>query len=551
MKIQLSRCTVNRATYLLLVFSIYFNLKGQNYETLDANLIKVGVNKNGKLFRNNLDSGIEPRFEIQSTRIAHGIMQSNLWISATDVNSHLKVAGDLLGGDYESGSDFYSGTINPTFSSNRPSLIKITRNEIEQHKKDFNKAGYLVPSSIENWPGMADSTLDEFSNLAPFIDINGNGCYEPQNGDYPFIKGDQAIYIIYNDLAKNHASSGAAPLSVEVHAMIYAWNLPNDSALNSTVFVDYTIKNRSEVDLKSVKVGHFTEYSLGCRNDDFIGCDTLANLVYTYNRDGFDEDCNGLFGFGRNPPAVGLAYISHKLSSFMTIEANNSVRGWPKNGVEFDNYLNARWRDSTPLTVGGTGFSTDPSLERTNYMFTGDPINEKGWTESSAGNTGGSRRSITSIPEFDLPSFGEFSLTVAYGFGVNVIDSTNHLMNINLLKLNMEQAKAFLTSQKFDNQVVGSDKCAPKNVEHFRLPENQVSLFPNPSISRINIESIEAIQLVSIYSLNGQKILTVEQKMPVKELELNLEVVPEGLYLLKYVLINGTTGTLKLIKSNK
>lgn len=551
MKKELTKHTVTPAIYAFLIFSICFNLKGQNHRVLDANFIKAGVNKNGKLFRNNLDSTLGPSFEIQSSRIAHGIMQSNLWISATTLSNELLVAGDLLGGDYETGSDFYSGTINPTFSSNRPSLIKITRNEIEQHKRDFNKSGYVMPTSIENWPGMAETTLDEFSNLAPFIDINGSGCYEPQNGDYPFIKGDQAIYIIYNDLAKSHSSSGAAALSVEVHAMVYAWNMPNDSALNSTVFVDYTIKNRGELDLKSVKAGHFTEFSLGCNYDDFLGCDTLDNLVYVYNGDGFDEDCAGLSGFGRNSPAVGLAYLSHKLNSFISIEANNSVQGMPMNGLEYHNYLIPLWRNSTPLTVGGTGYSTDPSAERTNYMFSGDPIRENGWTESSAGRIKGSRRGVTSIPEFDLPSFEEFMFTVAYGFGISVVDTTNFLANIDVLKSNMKRAKAFLMSQNFEKYVVGSDICAPKNVESFRLAENLVSLFPNPAKTKMKIESQVAIQQVSIYSASGQKLLGVEKFEPVKELELNLQEIPQGIYFLRYQLENGTFGTLKFVRPNK
>ena len=41
----------------------------------------------------------------------------------------------------------------------------------------------MIPESIRDWPANGNSAQDQF--LAPFFDQNGNGYYEPEQGDYP------------------------------------------------------------------------------------------------------------------------------------------------------------------------------------------------------------------------------------------------------------------------------------------------------------------------------------------------------------------------------
>ncbi|MBK8414466.1 MAG: hypothetical protein IPL22_08125 [Bacteroidetes bacterium] len=54
----------------------------------------------------------------------------------------------------------------------------------------------MVPTNIADWL----VSIHLFSRvLAPFADFNSNGIYDPQNGDYPYILGDESIYSIFND----------------------------------------------------------------------------------------------------------------------------------------------------------------------------------------------------------------------------------------------------------------------------------------------------------------------------------------------------------------
>ena len=45
-------------------------------------------------------------------------------------------------------------------------------------------------------------------NLAPFVDQKGDGIYDPTEGDYPDIEGDQAIWWVMNDVGGDKRLDG-------------------------------------------------------------------------------------------------------------------------------------------------------------------------------------------------------------------------------------------------------------------------------------------------------------------------------------------------------
>ena len=60
----------------------------------------------------------------------------------------------------------------------------------------------------------------------------------------------------------------------------------------------------------------WTDPDLGCRADDFIGCDTLTGMGYVYNADANDDNpCAGLPGYGTSIPALGVDYFRGPLDS--------------------------------------------------------------------------------------------------------------------------------------------------------------------------------------------------------------------------------------------
>ena len=66
--------------------------------------------------------------------------------------------------------------------------FKINRSEVEEYydRKVLNDdPTYIIPPSILEWPAHGDQTQGQDEFLAPFYDSNGNGLYEPYDGDYP------------------------------------------------------------------------------------------------------------------------------------------------------------------------------------------------------------------------------------------------------------------------------------------------------------------------------------------------------------------------------
>lgn len=77
--------------------------------------------------------------------------------------------------------------------------------------------------------------MGQAAQLADFVDINSDGIYNPSSGDYPCIKGDQAVFMIFNDDRNVHGETGGQKMRFEFHAMLYAYKAPG-TWLDSVVF---------------------------------------------------------------------------------------------------------------------------------------------------------------------------------------------------------------------------------------------------------------------------------------------------------------------------
>src|SRR5690606_37961170 len=61
-------------------------------------------------------------------------------------------------------------------------IYNITRAEVD----NFVSVGQsAITPNILNWPGNGDVSLNQARRLAPFVDVNMDGFYEPTAGDYP------------------------------------------------------------------------------------------------------------------------------------------------------------------------------------------------------------------------------------------------------------------------------------------------------------------------------------------------------------------------------
>ena len=291
--------------------------------------------------------------------------------------------------------------------------------------------------------------------------------------------------------------------------MMYGYNGPSN-AVKNTVFVNHRIINRSSRSYSDFRVGTFNGFDLGNSQDDFIGSDSTLQLNYVYNGDSFDEDNGGASGFKDNPPAFGVTYLNQSVNSMMYFQFGNGALGNPSNDQEHYDLLNATWKDGSHLVYGENGHQSavQPPYASTNFMYSGDPVTGTGWTEFNVGHTPGDKRTVSATTGHSLQPGEEFVLDVAY-----VLSDTNgdNLQNISSLKANVAAIRQFYDNQNYPSFASG---CTLTSIEEevTSTASDEVSVFPNPSKGIFNISSQAPFVSLTVYSLDGRKIMELHEE---------------------------------------
>ncbi|MFT6166676.1 MAG: hypothetical protein ACJAV5_001056 [Vicingaceae bacterium] len=476
---------------------------------LNSNLIRTSISSLGPLFHD-LDNR-NALFEFPSGNGTHGIYQAQF------IHTHKK-----------SNQNFYEtnlvnlfertheiGPVSNKSLVDREWVIRITKSEIDQHIASVNNRGYSSPANIKNWPTSGNSAFGIGVDLAPFVDVDNDGCYNPDIGDYPYIKGDEALFWI------NHIDQ------FEYHGMLYAYNDSTNFDLQRTVFVDYTIINRDTSKYDSVRFGMYVDFDLGNPSDDYLGADTALNGFYVYNSDSFDEGGNG---FGNNPPAVGVRFLSEDLDGFVSYSNGNSYNGTPRTSQDMYNYLQGKWKDGLPITSSGNGRNSGGA--NTSIMFTGNPSTRTGWTElGPPGQLVGDRRGIGSIPYFGLNLGEKKTISLAISYGVN--PSSNAIAAAvpplqstwNLAKQQWDSSNTVLPSYVAQGCTLLT---AISQVEFEQVAD--FKMFPNPSSGILNIETdgLPVNSNLRVFSSNGR--LLFEAITNGHRMQFNFADLPQGMY---------------------
>ncbi len=380
-----------------------------------------------------------PTWEVPVGSGKQTIFQHSLWFGGLDAYDTLHLAAYRFG---QVGEDYWAGPLKITDASiDLMTALKfhhiwnLTREEIDHFIAHHGEANYEAPEDILTWPAHGES--DYAQNLAPFVDVDGDGHYNPEAGDYPDIKGNQCLFFIFNDSYGEHTESGGAQLGLEVHAMVYAYDAPDDEALNNTVFVNYKFFNRSANDYHDVYLGLWTDWDIGYMNDDYVGCDVQRNSCFGYN--GLPVDGNNEpNAYGDNPPVQVLTVLAGPytdanerlgMTGFMYHNNYNGINGDPSEPENYYNYLQGLWKNGQPILYGGDGYNTGTIDLPCKYMFPGDSdpdnigtngvqpegyvINGVYWTEEQCGNTPYDRRGLASVGPFSLPAGGMQELNYA------------------------------------------------------------------------------------------------------------------------------------------
>jgi len=519
-------------TITTLILTLVCSLSiAQNTTILDQNNVGAYLNTNG-LFFNNQVNGSGGGYLAPKDSTTSVIYSSAFWFGGTDSNGGLHLAATKYGLN----NDVFCGPISTDYTHAdyldlyEDKFWKITKVEINSHKLNFDQPNYIVPTIIAEWPANGQSSIEVANDMAPYVDENENGVYDPENGDYPNIRGDMAVYMIMNDDADVHAESGGEKLGMEFHYMFYQFN--SNDYLDSTTFINLKVINRSVNTYSNFKVGYYVDHDIGGASDDYTGCSPNENLMIGYNADHNDNGTGGV-NYGMNPPAVGIKFLNHDLDIFTSYTGtgfNSYPQADPQTAPQYYGFMNAEWGSSgLPFTYGGSGVNgTLP----TNHIYSGSLTDQSEWSEWSENNPSGDRRMVGVTEGASIVP----NQVICYDYAVlyNRSGSTNIENAVGLIDLSV-QVQAF-----YDGEVNFScDNVVLSTIDN---PKIDFEMYPNPSNGEINLSSNSMFD-VTIYSINGE---VVYSKANVNsKVVLNLDVTT-GIYFVK-VRQDNSTFTKKLI----
>ncbi len=328
------------------------------FKFLTVNNVRARINTGGDMWWD-LPGGIGAQYFVPANGSATSMFSGSLWIGGLDINNQLKLAAlryRQVGQDYWTGPLTIDGTaaIDEETCTEWDKFYQIKRADVDafvQHTDPetgmfIPDPDYQIPEYFFEYPAHGDISKGQSFYLAPFKDADGDGEYDPTQGDYPYydltnelcplnyagdptyiptptmeselyenyfggilvdqvLKGDETLWWIFNDKGNIHTETDGAAIGMEIRAQAFAFST-NDE-INNMTFYSYEIINRSTYELTQTYFSPWADTDLGYAWDDFIGCDVERGLGYCYNGTPVDE--GGPEAYGEQPPAVGVDFF--------------------------------------------------------------------------------------------------------------------------------------------------------------------------------------------------------------------------------------------------
>lgn len=551
------------------------SLKPGVYKYLDANMVKAGYGNRGVSL---WDFVGNPQYEVPKGSGKHSLFCSSVWVAGLDAIDSLH----LSAGKYNTGGvDFFPGPLRLDGTTDTAScrpydhIWKVYKSEIDSVRQwyadgSLGSGTHLIPDEIATWPAHGDIQDGFDYHMAPFVDTDGNDIYEPANGDYPLIRGNQMLWWVYNDNLAPHTELSGQPLGVEIRASAFVYACDTASAateaINYTTFMHYEIFNRSPNTYHDCYIGIFVDGDIGDHSDDYVGSNVGNNSFYFYNGDEMDGDGNGKT-YGANPPCQSVAVLhgpwapsgdgidndhdsdideqwkSIQMSGFTYFNNSQSVMGDPVNAEEGYNYLKGLWRDGAPLQYGDTGYNTGGVNCR--YMFPGDSdplgygtggISQPAWSEVSESNSPGDRRGVASMGPFTWAPGETHYIDIAFIWsrsdsgGAWASVEKNFLETTDIIQwYNNGGSMAWLYGGDFPY----CDQL-PMNTTENILSSRIMEIYPNPAtnIVYINPHMLAESYSIELLSFSGQRVIQIKGK---GQTELDVSDLPKGIYIIRMI----------------
>jgi hypothetical protein len=568
----------------------------ENTQFLDINNVSAGCNPGSDIHWD----GTKSLYEVPKGSGSNATFSTAFWMGGY-VNGQLRTAANTY---RQTGVDFWPGPINTTTGTtdsitaqiyNR--VWKVNRFDIENFKYNFllgnvQNGTFPIANEILTWPGNGDIFGEVY---APYFDYNNDMTYDPHDGDYPLIKGDQMLWWVFNDALSNHTETGSlAPMQVQVQVSAYAYTCPaladSDKVLNYTTFYNYKVINKSTNVIDSLCMAIVSDADLGNYNDDYVGCDVQNNFAFIYNGDNYDDNNNGVIGYHDNTPYFSYNLIQGPnadlndgldndhdgcidctydldangnqlptstdddflpermaMSTFLPYNNTGDARtGNPTvvgNGIQYYRYMNSLWKDGTPLRYDqGTG--TSPSGYPCDYLYPGssDPIGfGLGGTVTNP--------AVVSHPAWTennagnapgdrrfLVSTGKFTLQPG---GQNEFDFAYVFTQDSASLANgILYGKVVSDNRKIKNWFThdNAPSCLDLNGIGLKDPDHKIQMlvFPNPASSSLTIDAgnSNTILDLKVYDILGKEVFAQKNIRAAKS-QLNINSLNSGVYLLE------------------
>ncbi|MFO7723286.1 MAG: T9SS type A sorting domain-containing protein [Bacteroidales bacterium] len=530
---------------------LYITLNNGSFDVLDVNNLSARFYAFGHHF---WDFNANSQFFAPKNTLKSPIFNNTLWVAGMKTNGGtLHVAAELY---RQAGVDYWAGPVSVQYDSlydrqwNR--MWKLTKAEINHHINNYLIFGYTPIPDIAEWPAHGDTTKGQLWQMAPFYDDNNNGVYEPLLGDYPLIRGDMAMFFVFNDARGLHTESGGLPLGIEVHGMAYGFDQPNDPMMYNTVFLHYDIINRSTYQYDDTYIGMFNDFDLGYAWDDYVQTDVKNGAVFAYNGTAIDGTGQP-WAYGANPPAMGMQLLAGPymnpdgVDNPMVDSLNNPLCDVSINGanfgdtivdnerlglsysIRFDNagptycadpsvaseyygYLRGVWRDQNSLSYGGNGHSAGasygpdcrfifPAYSDSCLFGTGglQPNGPFFWNEQTANNQPADRRMLGSSGPFTFLPGASHPMDVAFIFAWDPV--ANNPVDT-LIEWFGKMKNLFNMNQTMFNPTL--------DVQVFNIPaKSNLRLFPNPASHFITIAGLEStgVYPFQLFGLEGRLVM--------------------------------------------
>ncbi|MBK9929075.1 MAG: hypothetical protein IPP04_04280 [Saprospiraceae bacterium] len=484
------------------------------------------------------------------------IFAGAVWLGGYDPVGNLKLAAQT----YRTGNrnDFWPGPLDP----NKGTIgidtcakwdrhFQVLGENISIHIKAFNEAVASgnaldckkIPEDILGWPARGNPYFKNIhgfdlpntsQGLAGFYDQDGDGLYNPCNGDYPIIEirgcnapqyPDEMTFWIYNDAGGIHTQTQGKPIQMEIQVQAFAY-ATNDE-INNMTFQRYKLINRATQSIDSTFFAMYVDPDLGCHTDDYIGCDVSRSLAYVYNEDATDGEtgCScpgGINTYCNNIPILGVDYFRGPLDekgkeigmSSFTYYNNAAIGNWPNamtdpdNAQEYYNYMSGSWKDGTPFSFGGTAYQIGAA--RNDFAFTDAPNVNSGWSMCTANLDFGDRRTIQASGPFRLDPGAVNELIIGV---VWVPDVDYPCPSIDRLTSADDLAQAL-----FDNCFDITDGPDAPDMDFIELDQELIVLLTNDEIKSNNArEAYQEVDLLapkgitdSLYRFEGYKIFQLK-----------------------------------------